>query len=86
MIERAVALGARENLEPGDLPRHIVEWRGEGQPPADASLAIDSLEREAIERALTRTGGDKAKASKLLGIDRSTLYRKIKRYGLDEQG
>jgi len=86
VIERAVALGARESLEPADLPRHIVEWRGEGQPLADATLAIDSLEREAIERALTRTGGDKAKASKLLGIDRSTLYRKIKRYGLDEPG
>ncbi len=86
VIERAVALGARESLEPSDLPRHIVDWRAEGQPPADASLAIDSLEREAIERALSRTGGDKAKASKLLGIDRSTLYRKLKRYGLDEQG
>ncbi|MFN7956352.1 MAG: sigma-54 dependent transcriptional regulator [bacterium] len=86
VIERAVALGARGTLEPSDLPRHVVDWRGEGAPSADSNLAIDSLEREAIERALRRTNGDKAKAAKLLGIDRSTLYRKLKRYGLDETG
>ena len=86
VIERAVALGARSVLGIEDLPRHVVDWKPEGPAPADSNLAIDTLERDAIERALIRTRGDKAKAAKLLGIDRSTLYRKIKRYSLDEVG
>ena len=40
------------------------------------------MEREAIFSALKRVGGDKMKAAKLLGIGKTTLYRKLKEYGL----
>jgi DNA-binding NtrC family response regulator len=47
-----------------------------------ASMTLDQLERHAIEAALKRTRGNVTQAMKQLGIGRTTLYRKLKRYGL----
>jgi Nif-specific regulatory protein len=41
------------------------------------------VERAHIESVLIALAGNKAKAATVLGIDRSTLYRKLRRYGLD---
>jgi DNA-binding NtrC family response regulator len=46
------------------------------------SMTLDELERHAIEAALKRTSGNVTQAMKQLGIGRTTLYRKLKRYGL----
>ncbi|MBI1890356.1 MAG: sigma 54-interacting transcriptional regulator [Burkholderiales bacterium] len=53
----------------------------------DRSLsdAIAELERNYIQSALTKTGGNKASAARLLGISRATLYQKMVSYGLDSQ-
>jgi DNA-binding NtrC family response regulator len=48
----------------------------------DAAITLDELERAAIEAALRRTRGNVTRAMKQLGIGRTTLYRKLKRYGL----
>jgi DNA-binding NtrC family response regulator len=48
----------------------------------DAAMTLDQLERVAIEAALRRTRGNVTRAMKQLGIGRTTLYRKLKRYGL----
>ncbi len=45
---------------------------------------IEQLEREAIKTALQKTGGNKTKAAKLLGIAVRTLYRKIERFSMDD--
>jgi len=50
------------------------------QPPAARSLR--DLERDGIVAALAATGGNKAQAAAILEIDRSTLYKKIKDYGI----
>jgi transcriptional regulator with PAS, ATPase and Fis domain len=43
-------------------------------------------ERRAIERALEKTHGDRVRAAKLLGIGKTTIYRKIKEYSLGAAG
>ncbi|MBK7071866.1 MAG: hypothetical protein IPH44_06135 [Myxococcales bacterium] len=54
--------------------------------PATASSAaarsLRDLEREGIIAALNATGGNKAQAAAILEIDRSTLYKKLKEYGI----
>nr|WP_276603388.1 helix-turn-helix domain-containing protein [Nannocystis pusilla] len=54
------------------------------EAPPDARLVrpLAELEREAILGALAATDGNKARAAALLGIDRTTLYRKLKDYAL----
>ena len=58
-------------------------------PASAASAAIEplrtlkDLEREAIEQALDRVGGNRRKAADILGISARTLYRKLKEFGLE---
>jgi len=47
-------------------------------------MTMDELERRAIESALAAVGGNRRKAAEMLGIGERTLYRKIKKFGLDE--
>ena len=48
--------------------------------------ATAQIEEEAIKQALAKTGGNKAKAAKILKITRTTLYSKIKEFRLDKPG
>jgi DNA-binding NtrC family response regulator len=60
---------------------------GSGVKMAPASVALctdlEELERLTVQRVFEQVGGDKERAQKLLGISRATLYRKIKRYGIE---
>ncbi len=59
-----------------DLPGFAVS-------PAPHVISIPESEKRAIERALIATGGERSKAAEKLGIGRTTLYRKMKQYGLN---
>ena len=79
-VERAVALGSGPILHLGDLPSNL-QYRADEKPlDVDELLPLDDLERRAIFRALHETGGDKLAAARLLGIGKTTLYRKLKQY------
>jgi len=52
-------------------------------PPRPAGLFLAAVEKETILKALTATHGDRAKAAQLLGIGRTTLYRKLKEYKIE---
>ena len=54
----------------------------EPEEEEDASLTLNDLSRQMIERALERNNGNRKKAAEELGISDRTLYRKIKKYGL----
>ncbi len=79
-IERAVALGSGPILHLGDLPSNLQYKADEKPLDVDELLPLDDLERRAIFRALQETGGDKLAAARLLGIGKTTLYRKLKQY------
>ena len=79
-IERAVALGSGPILHAGDLPSNLQYTSTEKLPEGDELVPLEALERRAIFRALRETAGDKLAAARLLGIGKTTLYRKLKQY------
>jgi DNA-binding NtrC family response regulator len=79
-VERAVALGSGPILHVGDLPSNLHYAAGDKLPESDELLPLDEMERRAILRALRETSGDKQAAARLLGIGKTTLYRKLKQY------
>jgi len=81
-IEKAVALSNVAVLEPEDFSSLGERKADEGLPQA----SLEEMERTHIVRVLQETGFNKSKASEVLGIDRATLYRKAKVYGIDLRG
>jgi DNA-binding NtrC family response regulator len=79
-IERAVALGSGPILHVGDLPSNLQYTTSEKLSDVDELVPLEILERRAIFRALQETSGDKLAAARLLGIGKTTLYRKLKQY------
>jgi DNA-binding NtrC family response regulator len=84
-VERAVALGSGPILHVGDLPSSLQHGAGERLLHNDELLPLEELERRAILRALRESGGDKLAAARLLGIGKTTLYRKLKQYEAEAQ-
>lgn len=94
-IQRMVAVNSGPWLNTVDLPSAlagpltaeqavhdlaILSQAMPSEPPP--VLRLDEVERKAIAEALQFTGGDRSRAAELLGIGRTTLYRKIKEYDL----
>ncbi|HUK29964.1 MAG TPA: sigma-54 dependent transcriptional regulator [Candidatus Acidoferrum sp.] len=79
-IERAVALGPGPNLQLSDLPSSLHYGKGSQPQEDDKFVPLDTMERRAIFRALQESGGDKVVAARMLGIGKTTLYRKLKYY------
>jgi len=79
-VERAVALGSGSMLHVGDLPSNLQYVPDDRMPKNDELLPLEELERRAILRALRESSGDKLAAARLLGIGKTTLYRKLKQY------
>ncbi len=82
-IERCCAMNSGPVIGTADLPGSI---RSASAPPAnggpEAKIApIFDLEKQAILGAIAQLHGDKLTAAKLLGIGKTTLYRKLKEYG-----
>jgi len=84
VIERGVILSDDGVLTPKDLPERVLSGaKGRGSLVIDnPTLTLDELEREYILKVLHYTGGQKKRASEILGINPSTLYRKLLSYGL----
>jgi DNA-binding NtrC family response regulator len=82
-IERAVALGSGPIVHVADLPSNLQYPTSERLPERNELVPLEELERRAILRTLRETAGDKLQAARILGIGKTTLYRKLKQYNLD---
>jgi DNA-binding NtrC family response regulator len=80
-VERAVALGSGPILHIADLPSNLQQSPNEKTLESNELTTLDEMERRFILRALRDTNGDKLAAARLLGIGKTTLYRKLKQYG-----
>jgi two-component system response regulator HydG len=93
-VERACTMSSGPVLHLGDLPTQLQQQGLEarrvaasaGQPEAEGGgpevTTLADLERQAILGAIRTLHGDKLQAAKLLGIGKTTLYRKLKEYGI----
>ena len=86
-VERAVIISDREVIDVDDLPARLTDppqerlgaLREEGATPT-----LETIEKAYINWVLDQTGGVKTRAAEILGIDPSTLHRKMDRYGMRE--
>ena len=89
-LERAIALTDRRILDLDDLPPSVVRVESHTIPQLHAiqetssltTTDLEDIERATIARVFLQVNGDKARAGKMLGISRATLYRKLKRYNI----
>ncbi len=79
-IERAIVLQEGDTVRIGDLPEKMIQ-----ETPKQVFGSLKEKEKEAIASALEETAWNAAKAARTLGIHPSTLYRKLKRYGMDKK-
>src|SRR5881398_943397 len=87
-IEYAVVLAREDIIGVKELPAEIqlppaLQQTELGGLPRKAGQTLDDLERNAILQALAECRGNKKKAAELLGIQRPTLYNKLKRYAIE---
>ena len=79
-VERAVIMADDALLTADDFG--WMQQKRKSQEKEQGSLKVDRMEREIIEAAIRKNHGNLTKAADELGIGRSTLYRKIKKYGI----
>jgi Nif-specific regulatory protein len=85
-VERAVALGTGPLLDVGDIWLSSLEASGPapaaGGEAAYEPVPLEEVEKRHIIKTLMHTDWNKSQTAGILGIERSTLDRKIKAYGL----
>jgi DNA-binding NtrC family response regulator len=83
-IERAVILARGDSVEPDDLPPHVSAGLQLGPSPTlPGPMTLADAERVHILQTLERFGRNHSGAAEALGIGRTTLWRKLKEYGID---
>lgn len=81
---RDLADGAPDDLNFSVMPQMpFVETLEHAHASDDDSVSLQSYERRALLRALAQSGGDRLATARLLSIGKSTLYRKLKKHGID---
>jgi DNA-binding NtrC family response regulator len=83
-LEHALTLGDGVRVRVEDLPVALLETRCDAARPEDQQT-LQGLEQRCILQALARTGGNRTRAARLLGITRRTLGYRIRKYGLEAQ-
>lgn len=82
VVEAAVHLTNRETITLEDLPEHLLVEPVRLEEHGSLKEILARAEKQAIELALHKAKGNKWEAAKILGIGKSSLYEKLKKYGL----
>jgi len=86
-VERAVIMSLGDYVAERELPpavaAHDSEAGGEIPAAGMAGLPLEEVEKAAIVQTLRETGGNKSEAARILGITRTTLNNKIRKYAID---
>ena len=85
-VERALALARFDEVTVEDLPPKVRDYKPSfvvvaTEDPTDL-VTMEEVERRYIDRVMEAVGQNKTQAAKVLGFDRTTLYRKLERYKL----
>jgi DNA-binding NtrC family response regulator len=81
VIQRAIILSQQETLLPVNFPDSIIGQKRNGnilEKGVRERYSFNQLLKEYIKQMMIETGGNKTEVSEILGIDRKTLYRKLK--------
>lgn len=83
IIEHAFVLGRGERIDVDCLPKEFIEVQEAipPPPPLKEETLFKRAEAEIIERTLKKHGGNRTSTAQELGIDRTTLWRKMRKYG-----
>ncbi len=90
-IERAVVLSKGRHITPADLPANIIEQASKADPSdgqyrrLSLKLALEEPEKRIIRSALEAHHWNRQATAEALEINRTTLYKKMKRYGLEDE-
>ncbi|HEX6739460.1 MAG TPA: sigma 54-interacting transcriptional regulator, partial [Vicinamibacteria bacterium] len=82
VLEHAALLGAGPVLEPGDFADLLHAPRAGEAPAGGPALTLDEAERQHVARVLQQEGWAVQRAADVLGISRTSLYERIRKYGL----
>ena len=86
-MERAMALARDEEIALEDLPRKVREYERDhvtiDDDDEDELLTLDQLEARYIRKVMKVVEGNKSKASRILGLDRRSLYRRLEKYEVE---
>lgn len=84
ILERAATVSRDGIIRVSDLPPDLAEFElQEYKLPESQLMTLEALEQEYIVHVLKLTDGVRTRAAEILGIDRASLWRKMKKYGLD---
>ena len=84
-VERALIMEDGDTLFPRCFPWLIEKRQVKNAAENDKTYSLEELEKKHLQRVLDETGYHRGQAANLLGIDRKTLYKKIKKYGLEKR-
>jgi DNA-binding NtrC family response regulator len=84
-VQRALAMARHEQIVVDDLPAKVREYRSDrvmlSFEATEELVTLDELESRYVRKVLEMVSGNKAKAARLLGIDRRSLYRRLDKFG-----
>lgn len=80
-IERSIILSDSDNLQPADFMLRPLEEQDEQKVVFD-NYNLDEVEKTIIRKVLSNNGGNISKAAKELGLTRTSLYRRMEKYGM----